>query len=447
MVGVEVDGEMKTLSVVQGDLRVKDSEISSDAEDDTVRVSGAVICQGDCVFNCGLVAEKIEGSDTDLSVNGDVLARRGVRLEEGELTVRGNLTADVVDLGRDLTVSGDVKCTEVNVDGSIRVGGSTESELILAGRSLRLASEARIDRIQVGRNIEFQKTLKCEWVAFGGRLVGRGRLEAEKVGYGESISVDSEVKLGQICLGGSVTVGGGVIKGPIDIGGSLRSTAPLRFGLINGAGRVSLTGGQGQDIQIIYSALESEGDVSFGKVDAAAIIIRGNASGRDLNVRGAGSEISGHLELTGDLRSKDRVEVGETLKARSIRVDGITQARRVEANSIEGEEIITSLGAKADQVEITKKGRAKGPIVAGTVIVGDMARAEDIYAQNVQLRRGSQARNIYAARIDVEARATVRGEVKYTGSIQAEEGSMFTNKPEKVMELPSPPPLDGKAQG
>ncbi len=438
MVGVEAKGERKTVSTIEGDLRLEDSEISSDAPDNTVRVSGATICRGDCVFNCSLATRRLEGDDIpDISVK-NLSVERTIRLREGELTVHGDLSAHVIDMDRDLTVHGDMECSEVHVGGSIRVKGSTKCELIDLARSLRLGSNTEVVTIRAGGDVEFAGPAKCESISSFTRLVGYGRLEADRVGYGESVRMNSEVKLGQIGVGGSVKVAGGVIEGQIGAGGTFESTAPLRFDTISTAGKVTLSGGQGRHISAIYSMVSSHGDLTFETIDAYVVGIKGNASGQRIDAQGS-VDISGDLKLTGSLRTKDKAEVGGILQAGSIRVGGLTQAKRVEAKDIEANELITDSGAKAELIEIVRKGRAKGPIMGGSVVIGDMARVQDIFAEDVQLRRGCRARNIYATRICVEPRVRISGEVKYSDMIDTEDYGGFAHEPEKVRKLPGPP--------
>jgi cytoskeletal protein CcmA (bactofilin family) len=146
------------------------------------------------------------------------------------------------------------------------------------------------------------------------------------------------------------------------------------------------------------------------------------------------------MELTEDLRVGGKAEAGGLIKARSVLVGGKVEARRVEAlDEIRTNTLRTRDGAKADYIELGRRGEAEGPIVARKVLIRERARVEDIHADEVTLRRGCRALNIYADRVTVETDCRISGEVKYTDSLRAERDVRFAYEPEKTEKLPESP--------
>jgi len=73
------------------------------------------------------------------------------------------------------------------------------------------------------------------------------------------------------------------------------------------------------------------------------------------------------------------------------------------------------------------------------VYLRDKAEAEDIYAQNVTLKRDCRARNIYANRVQIESGSKISGKILYTESLYADSDVQFQTNPEKTEKLPNPP--------
>ncbi|MDH5792798.1 MAG: polymer-forming cytoskeletal protein, partial [Candidatus Bathyarchaeota archaeon] len=167
--------------------------------------------------------------------------------------------------------------------------------------------------------------------------------------------------------------------------------------------------------------------------------LEGNSSGRSIDVGGT-VRAGGDLELSESLKVGGTAEVGGKLNARSIRVGGRVEAEKVEAvEEIRTNTLKTKSGAMAGYIELGRRGEAEGPLIAKEVLVRDRGRVEDIYAETVTLRRDCRAGNIYAARIRLESGCRIRGEVRYTESLEADRDVAFSSPPEKTEKLPSPP--------
>ncbi|HUS77762.1 MAG TPA: hypothetical protein VM050_03765, partial [Patescibacteria group bacterium] len=213
----------------------------------------------------------------------------------------------------------------------------------------------------------------------------------------------------------------------------------LKFDDIGVGGTVSLSGGEGGSVKV-GGTLKSDGDLSFDEIDVGGTVkIDGNAAGNTLDVGGT-LTVQGDFMLTNDLKVGGKADIIGNLKAKSVSVGGKVEAYQVEAE----EEITTSVlrtvkGAKADRIEIGRRGEAQGPLIARSVMIRSRGRVEDIHAEEVHIRSNSRVGSIYADRIEVESGCRIRGEVKYTGSLDAESGVEFSREPEKTEKLPSPP--------
>jgi cytoskeletal protein CcmA (bactofilin family) len=223
------------------------------------------------------------------------------------------------------------------------------------------------------------------------------------------------------------------------VGGTFRSTQPLRFGTIKVGGKVELAGGEGGDIHV-GGILRSDGDLSFGtiKVGGESELL-GSCSGVNASVGGL-MDVRDNLSLSGSLKVGGKAEIGQNVQAGSIKVGGHLTADKAEAvNEIETQNLRTRLGARAGTIDIKKKGEVEGPLVAGKVTIGERARVEDVHGDFVELRAGVRARNVYAAEVIVESGSRVQGQIKYTRRIEAEDGAVFAQEPERVEELPPKP--------
>ncbi|RLI08950.1 hypothetical protein DRO32_01575 [Candidatus Bathyarchaeota archaeon] len=122
------------------------------------------------------------------------------------------------------------------------------------------------------------------------------------------------------------------------------------------------------------------------------------------------------------------------MRASSVEVGGSLRADEVEATGKVrvGGRLSTIQGVRADYVEIGRRGRIEGPVRARRVRVRELARAEDIWADEITLEEEARARNLYGRRIYIECDCVVTGEVKYVDELVVEEGARLLSPPEKV---------------
>ena len=392
-----------TLSSVEGDLEVgRRAVVKGEGSPPTVAVSGTVYVEGDCVFDCNLSAENLDGED-DVTIKGELEVRNRVKIEDGRLVVSGDMKAKRVEIDKSLRVEGDFKFDDVDIGGRLEVKGTTTG--------------GRID--------------------VGGAFDANGEVKTESIDVGGSVRIRSKVDVRDIDVGGTIEIEGGRV-GRVDIGGSFVSKGSLEFDEINVGGTVNLAGGcTGGDIDV-GGSFKVEGDLKFRNIDVGGVVaISASAKGDDLDVGGK-LKVGGGLHLSGKLDVGGVAEVRGELTAERIEVGGKLHAGKANADSTVcvGGSIETIEGVQASYVRIGRRGRVEGPIRADEALISKRARVEDVYAKDITLERDVRARNLYGERIRLESGCQVTGEVRYTASLEVAPGVTFAKTPQKVDDLP-----------
>lgn len=395
-----------TLSSVDGDLEVgRGAVVKGEGSPPKVMVTGTVYVEGDCVFDCNLTAENLNGED-DVSVKGDLEVRNRVNIDDGRLVVSGNMKAERVDVDKSLRVDKDFQFDDVDVGGRLEVNGST-----------------------IGRKIDV-----------GGTFEARGEVSVESIDVGGSVRIDSKVDIRDLNVGGTVEVESGKVD-RVNVGGSFVSRGALEFDDIDVGGKVKLEGKcVGGDIDVGGSC-KVEGDLKFGDIDVGGVIvISGSAEGDDLDVGGK-LKVGSRLLLSGSLDVGGIADVKGELVANRIDVGGKLYARKANAKSrvVVGGSIETSEGVQASYVSIGRRGKVEGPIKADEVLIKKGATVEDVYAQMITLERKAEAKNLYGERIRLESGCQITGDVKYTEKLEVASGVAFARDPQKVTQLPNFP--------
>ncbi|HIH88869.1 TPA: hypothetical protein HA344_06650, partial [Candidatus Bathyarchaeota archaeon] len=170
-----------------------------------------------------------------------------------------------------------------------------------------------------------------------------------------------------------------------------------------------------------------------------AATINGDAVGRSIKVGGV-FHAAGAIKLEEELAVGGFAEATGPIEAESVRVGGAVKAESVVARgSIETHKLRTRRGAKADRIEISRRGEAEGPLVGREVIIHRGARVEDVWGDRVVLLRDARARNVYAGVLEAEEGSDVTGAIQFTGELHAERGCRFTAQPAKAEKLPERP--------
>lgn len=392
-------GSTATFKSVEGDLEVsRHAVVKGEGSPPEVEVSGTIYVNDDCVFDCNLSGENLEG-EGEVTVKGNVEIRNRIDVDDGRLHVSGNLSAKRACIGRSLKVEKDLKVDRVDVGGKLEVGGKTEALTI----------------------------------DVGGKFVANGLVKTKSIDVGGAVRVDAEVDVeDNIDVGGAVSVCGGKVN-KVNVGGSLVSKDALRFEKIDVGGSVKLAGGSTGGSIDVGGVCKVEGDLRFEDIEVGGVaVIAGSAEGANLDVGGK-VRVDGSINLSGHFDVGGKAEIDGMLKAQRVEVGGSLRAReaKVESRVTVGGSIETDDGVYASYVEVGRRGKVKGPINADEVFIGRGARVEDISAKEITLEREVEARNLRGESIRLGARCKISGEVKYTKTLEADRDVKFAKEPQK----------------
>ncbi len=432
----QVIGVRMVLKAIEGNLLVEIGTV--EAPQSGLRVSGITECKGDCLFIGDLSTGSMDAHNGEVLIEGSMSADGSIKVK-GNLEVKGDMKADRVDIRRHADVGGSLEVHEICTGGSLTVKGTAKAHKIDVGGSLRCSSDAELDRIDVGGSAEIQGTTRSKRIDVGGKFYGYGQVTSDSIDVGGSFEVASEVNVEKLDVGGTATVGGGSISRKVDVGGVFNAKGPLKFGDIDVGGVVSLAGGTGEDIEV-GGKLSSDGSLTFNRfrVGGTADVI-GDAEGRSVRVGGS-FRTSGRIRLSEELNVGGSVETLGSIEAETVMVGGSIRAESVIASrSIETNKLRTVRGAKADRIEISRRGSVVGPLIGREVVVQRDADVEEIWSDHVILLRGARARNVYAGILDAEEGSDISGSILFTGELHAERGCRFTAQPTKTEKLPDPP--------
>jgi len=158
-------GEKAKLGKVEGNLRVdKYAIIEGEGTPPELKVSGDIICNKNCVFNCNVSSRSFLGKG-DVEVKGNLRAENSIRIERGSLRVDGTLEAREVDVDKQLVVSGNLDVEDsVDIGGYLRVDGQTKARSIDVGGSFKSGKEVEAEEIDIGGSFraEGKKELMLE---------------------------------------------------------------------------------------------------------------------------------------------------------------------------------------------------------------------------------------------------------------------------------------------
>lgn len=219
------------------------------------------------------------------------------------------------------------------------------------------------------------------------------------------MEVSGDVEIEDLAVGGTAVVGGGEVE-DVRIGGTLKSTGGLAFEEIRVGGQLTIDSGKGE------------------KVSVGGIL-----------------EVARDLKLEDQLSVGGKAKIGGAVEAGSIGVGGELEATRVVADEkLEiGGGLSASVGSRAQEVDIARRAKVKGPIVGETVRIKENAEAEDIYAESLWAEAGCSLRSVYVRRAEVGRGCKISGVLQYTEAVRLSKDVSLASQPEKVSDLPSPP--------
>lgn len=429
---------IKEIDSVNGNLIVNEATIKPSNLEKMITVSGDTRCHGDCTIEGTLKTYYLFVDGGDLEVKGNLHVERKIRVKKGRLRVDGNVISPKVEVDKSARILGDLKAEETQVGGTLIVGGSGISDYVSVGGTFESTS-FEFSRISVGGTYKASGPLTGKKISVGGTFKAEENVSVEEVDVGGTIKIQGDVISNQVNAGGTIEIQGGEVKGRLDAGGTIRSRGYLIFDKLDAGGSITIEGGSGENIDVGGSFV-SNGNLKFSSIDVGGTVkINGDGEGHGIDVGGT-VKIRGNLTLSNSIDVGGTIEVDGALNSRSIHAGGKVRALKINAtNEIETNVLRTRDGAKADRIEIGKKGEVEGPLIANRVYLRDKVEAEDIYAKHAILRRNCRVRNVYADRIQIESGSDISGKVLYTDSLEADTGVQFRVNPEKTEKLPDPP--------
>lgn len=393
------------LDVVEGNLVIGEGATIKAKSGDKVVVKGRVVFEGDSDFLSSLEARDLRGEECRVRISGDLIVLESVYLEDGELSVEGQLVAREVDVDKRVRVKRNLRCERLSVGGSLEVGGGIDSAELSVGGSVSASGNARGNLLKVGG----------------------------------SVGVKGVVEFERLDVGGRAKVGGGKI-GRVNVGGTFESTGKLTFDRLDVGGVVRLASGEGAGRASVGGVLHVEGDFQFDEVSVGGTFdVLGSARGKSADVGGT-VKVNEYATFEKTLNVGGSVGVVRELRAGAISVGGALEAEACFAEKVRvGGRVETRRGTKAKLFEIGRRGKVIGTLVAERVKAYEDAELEDIYAELLVMGRGSSARNVYVRRAVLESGCKISGEFMYTEELELGERLRLKSEPIKVEKLPEPP--------
>ncbi|MGQ4834187.1 MAG: hypothetical protein ACP6IS_09890 [Candidatus Asgardarchaeia archaeon] len=378
-------------------------------ESGIINVNGKIICYGNNTLKGDVNAVALEClpcSSDKIIVDGSLTIAEHIKIEEGSLFVKGDLTAKSTYIDKKLQVAGNLSSNNVDVGGSIEVGGNVKSAHISIGGILRV----------------------------------EGNVDAESVSAGGLVKIKgSRNTIQKLDVGGTAEVGGGTIDN-IKIGGIFRSFGKLEFKKISVGGIINLMNdGKGEKIHV-------GGKLSLrGSLDVESLSVGGMA-----NVKGTISansiSISGKMNVDGSLKNVSLINIGGILSVtREINASHIKVGGKIIADYIESDEVYvggkikTKRGVKAKIIELGKHGVIKGPVIGVKVKIGFRSKAETIYSEDeIIIDEECIVKRLFGKRIIIGSKSKIKGPVVYVESLDVGQDVKFKVEPQKVDSLPPP---------
>lgn len=372
------------LDNLEGDLRAENHSVIQAAEGHRVMVTGRASFEGsvevDCDFECG----SLESSDGMVRINGDLVVRGDIDVDEA-LYTRGNMKARKIDVG-----------------GKLVVGISLEAE-----------------SADVGGTLEVQGNIAANWVDVGG-----------------SFEVLGEANLREMDVGGTVEIGGGEVSGKIDVGGNFTSRKRLKFHRIDTGGTIELNGGEGTEIEV-GGKLRSIGDLRCDEVEVGGLAdVEGSLSVNE-------AEVGGRIRVSGDLRAVERFEVGGAaeikgvLSGKDVEVGGSLRASRgiLWGSARIGGLVETAGGFKAGIIELGRGARCTGPLVGGTIRIEENAHVQDVYCDQLTVEKGARLGRLFVESAEIGDSSVIES-LLYTKQVKEGNWVVHASPPQKVERLP-----------
>jgi len=149
-------GSVESLDRVDGDLVLAEGARVKARDGRRVEVGGSIQFEGNCVFECSLAANSVRGEDGELVVEGDLSVVKTIRIQEGSLEVGGNLTAETIEVDKEVSVGKNFTALDVEVGGKLEVGGNAKAAEIEVGGDFEAGRNAEAKKLEVGGTAQIE---------------------------------------------------------------------------------------------------------------------------------------------------------------------------------------------------------------------------------------------------------------------------------------------------
>lgn len=368
---------------------------------------------------------------------------------EGDAMVDCDFECQSLEAGR----HGGLGLAGLRITGRLTVHGSLD-----VANSIEVRGDLTADIVDVGGRVS-AKSISCKKMRAGGIVQVRELLKADTVDVGGKIEAPGAVTLRELQVGGRAEIGGGTIAELVSVGGRFDSTSPLDFGELQLFGTGSLAGGSRGKKIVSSGKLGVEGPLECDELEIlGSAFIRGDC-------KAAKAEVRGRLNVEGSFKAKEGLTVNGTaaiskeFEGERLMVSGkFTAAVAVVAEDADVSGSVSARGGlKAASITVRSGTNCEGTIVADTVQIGGSGpgwsgfvlgqrlriqngttSVQDVHASKVVVGPDSRVGNVFAGRVDVGAGCDVES-ITYTGGVKVSEHVKLRRQPRKVDKLPEPP--------
>src|SRR6266480_2884383 len=238
---VSVDrGATAKIGQVEGDLRVGQAA-RIEPEDKVVHVTGRVSCDGDAEFHGSLSCSEFFARHGKIRIEGDLVAKSEVRVDDGQLAIDGSLEAATVTVDKALRIGGNARADDFDVGGVLEVRGTISGKKVDVGGSFKVQGTAEVEEVDVGGTVDIASIVKFAKLDVGGMASINGNGKGVEVDVGGLLRVSgsltlekdldiegrayigAELRLDSLMVGGSMQADLIIAQKSIEVGGDLKT--------------------------------------------------------------------------------------------------------------------------------------------------------------------------------------------------------------------------------
>src|SRR6266487_3944458 len=227
---VSVDrGATAKLGKVEGDLRVGQAA-RIEPEDKVIHVTGRVSCDGDAEFHGSLSCSEFSARHGKIRIEGDLIAKSEVKVDDGQLAIDGSLEAATVTVDKALRIGGNARADDFDVGGVLEVRGTISGKKVDVGGSFKVQGTAEVEEVEVdvGGLLRVSGSLTLEKdLDIGGRAYIGAELRLDSLEVGGSMEADLIIAQKSIEVGGDLKTIKGTKGDTVELGHGSRASGPI----------------------------------------------------------------------------------------------------------------------------------------------------------------------------------------------------------------------------